>query len=445
MPTSPDPTPPKPGPPEPSPPKPSPQGPVLAVPGPALVAVIGAAAAGKRTFAGRHFPPDDVLTLPPSGMDPAGNATAQALGALEQAAGERLARGLSAVVVAPLVRPDDRRRLTALARAHDLPAIAIVLDLPRAALEARQATRPAGPVTPEGLTAQVAELRRTLPGLTREGFRHAWILRHPEDVQAAHVTRVPLPPDRRDRTGPFDFIGDVHGCHAELTELLAALGYSLRGDDVTPPPGRTAVFLGDLVDRGPDSAGVLRLVMGMVRSGAALAVRGNHDEKLARALDGRAVRLTHGLDVTLAQVNAAGDPFREDVRAFIAALGSHLVLDGGRVVAAHAGLPEAYHGRTGGRVLNFALYGDVDGTRDDAGLPVRRDWAAAYHGAALVVYGHTPHATPRRVNGTVNIDTGCAFGGHLTALRYPEGQLLSVPARATYATPPRPLPTPDAP
>ncbi|WP_309572846.1 AAA family ATPase [Deinococcus sp.] len=417
------------------------------VPSPALVVLIGASSAGKTTFATRHFRPDDVIGSDAwraqlSGNENDQSVTVAAFAALHHAASQRLARGLLTVIDATSVRPHDRQALVQLARAHDLPAVAIVLDLPRGVLEARHAARTDHPFGPDVTLRQHAELRRTQGGLTHEGFRRVWTLHSEVEVNAAQVTRAALRVDRRDLTDPFDVIGDVHGCLPELRELLARLGYVLDGNVVTPPADRTAVFLGDLVDRGPDSAGVLALVMGMVRVGTALCVPGNHEEKVARALDGKAVKVVHGLDVTLAQIGAAGDAFRREVRAFIGSLPSHLVLDGGRLVVAHAGLPEAYQGRTSGRVRSFALYGDVDGTRDELGFPVRRDWAAGYAGMPLVVYGHTPHTAPRWVGNTVNIDTGCAFGGALTALRYPERETLSVPAQAVYAALARPLPAP---
>ncbi|SEJ38183.1 protein phosphatase [Deinococcus reticulitermitis] len=397
-----------------------------------LVALIGAAGAGKSTFAARHFGAQEVLS---------GDVTQPgAFQSLLEQAGERLAHGRLTVLDAAAVRPEERRRMVALARAHDVEAVALVLDPPRALLEARYAEKERDfPAAVIG--QQYAELRRTQGGLNREGFGHAWVLRTPQEVEAARVTRAALPVNRRDLTGPFDLIGDVHGCLGELRALLLKLGYEVKGDQATPPPGRTAAFLGDLVDRGPDSAGVLRLVMNMVASGAALCVPGNHDEKLARALEGKKVQVLHGLDATLTGLEAAGPDFGAEVRTFLEGLPSHLVLDGGRLVAAHAGLPERYQGRESRRVRRFALYGDVDGRTDDLGLPVRGDWAAEYRGEALVVYGHTPVAQARRLNRTVNIDTGCAFGGALSALRYPELEVVSVPAHAQYAVASRPLPT----
>ncbi|MBZ9751247.1 polynucleotide kinase-phosphatase [Deinococcus sp. HMF7604] len=410
----------------------------------ALVALVGASSSGKSTFAAQHFGPSEVLSSDHfralvSGSEHTLDANAAAFDSLFYVAAKRLERGLLTVIDATSVRPDDRRRLVDLARAHDVLPVAIVLDLPRGVLEARHEARGDRPFNAAVIGRQQTELRRTLRGMGKEGFRHVWTLRTPEDVEAAQITRVPLYTNKKHLHGPFDFIGDVHGCLTELRELLAGLGYMLDGDQVTPPPGRTAIFVGDLVDRGPDSAGVLRLVMGMVASGAALCVPGNHDEKLKRALDGKAVKALHGLDATLAQLDEAGPEVRAQVRTFIDGLVSHLVLDGGKVVVAHAGLPEKYQGRSSGRVRSFALYGDVDGSTDDLGLPVRRDWAAEYRGAAHVVYGHTPVGQARWVNRTIDIDTGCAFGGALTALRYPEMELVSVPAHAQYAVPARPL------
>ena len=96
-------------------------------------------------------------------------------------------------------------------------------------------------------------------------------------------------------------------------------------------------------------------------------------------------------------------------------------------------------GRASGRVRDFALYGETTGETDDLGLPVRCDWAKDYRGRISVVYGHTPVPLPQWLNQTVNIDTGCVFGGKLTALRYPEREFVSVPAARTYSEPARPF------
>jgi calcineurin-like phosphoesterase family protein len=243
-----------------------------------------------------------------------------------------------------------------------------------------------------------------------------------------------------DLTGPFDIVGDVHGCYTELVDLLIKLGWTvdLIGAKATNPQGRQAVFLGDLVDRGPATPAVLRLAMNMVSSRVALCIPGNHENKLKRALDGRNVTMSHGLGESIEQLSHETPEFRTEVATFIEGLVSHAVLDGGSLVVAHAGLPEAMHGRSSDAVRSFALYGDTTGETDEFGLPVRYPWANDYRGRAAVVYGHTPVAEAVWINGTICIDTGCVFGGSLTALRWPERELVSVPARATYYEPTRP-------
>lgn len=243
------------------------------------------------------------------------------------------------------------------------------------------------------------------------------------------------PADLREEMGPFDVIGDVHGCADELHALLAELGYA----DGSHAEGRRVVFLGDLVDRGPDVVGVLRTAMEMVASGSALCLLGNHEAKLRRWLDGRNVKRAHGLDVSIAQLEAADGSFRDAVAAFIDARGYHHILDAGELVVAHGGLREDLHGQSSGRMRSFCLYGHTTGETDEFGLPVRGNWARDYGGAAAVVYGHTPVKTARWMNGTICIDTGCVFGGSLTALRWPERELRSVAARAMYCAPIRPL------
>lgn len=249
--------------------------------------------------------------------------------------------------------------------------------------------------------------------------------------------------ERREERGPFDIIGDIHGCAGELAELLERLGYvpadNGAADELSHPEGRRVIFLGDLVDRGPDSPGVLRRAMAMVASEQALCLPGNHDDKLLRKLRGRNVKVAHGLAETLAQLAAEPPEFAEQVVAFLASLPSHYVLDGGRLVVAHAGMPRPLQGRETPRARDFALYGETTGETDEHGLPVRVNWALRYRGRAAVVYGHTPVAEPRWLHNTINIDTGCVFGGRLTALRYPERELVAVPARRAYTISARPF------
>ncbi|WZH53828.1 MAG: polynucleotide kinase-phosphatase [Nocardioides alkalitolerans] len=425
----------------------------LGVPAAGLVLLVGASGSGKSTFAARHFAPTEVVSSDTCRAlvadDPEDqSATPDAFDLLQHLVGIRLRRGLLTVVDATNVQPDARAQLVSLARSHDLLVDAIVLKVPaRVAVDRHRASgRTFGRTPVERIVERHdRDLRRSLRGLRREGFRRVHVLDGVEEVDAAAVVRERSWNDRRELTGPFDLIGDVHGCVSELRTLLERLGWQLERDDTgravgaRHPEGRTAVFVGDLVDRGPDTPGVLRLVSGMVAAGTALCVAGNHEDKLVRALRGRQVKVAHGLEESLAQLAEEPDEFRERMTAFMDGLVAHYVLDEGRLVVAHAGLKEAYHGRSSRRVRAFALYGDTTGETDEFGLPVRYPWAQDYRGAATVVYGHTPVPTAEWVNGTICLDTGVVFGGALTALRYPERELVDVPAEREWYAPARPL------
>ncbi len=418
----------------------------VTIPDLCLVVLVGPSGAGKSTFAARHFAPSEVLSsdfcrLLVSDDENDQSATRSAFEVLGFIAGKRLEAGRLTVVDATSVQRDARAPLLALAREHHVLPVAIVLDVPERVCADRNAARPDRDLPAHAVRRQHQQLRRSLKGLEREGFRRVFVLRGAEETAAATVERERLWTDRRDEHGPFDFIGDVHGCADELVSLLTALGYQVADDRTSAahPAGRRAFFVGDLVDRGPDSPGVLRLAMGMVRDGTASCVPGNHENKLVRALRGRKVTVSHGLAQTLAQLEHEPDEFRAQVIDFIDGLVSHAVLDDGRCVVAHAGLPERLHNRSSGAVRSFALYGDTTGETDEYGLPVRYPWADDYRGSATVVYGHTPVPQAEWVNGTICIDTGCVFGGKLTALRYPERELVSVPAARTYYEPARPL------
>ncbi|MEU8912835.1 polynucleotide kinase-phosphatase [Streptomyces nigrescens] len=425
----------------------------LAVPDLSLVVLIGATGSGKSTFAARHFRPTEVLSSDfcrglVSDDENDQSASGDAFDVLHFIAGKRLAAGRLTVVDATNVQSEARAQLVRLAREHDVLPVAIVLDMPEQVCAARNAAR----ADRAGLPRRVIqrhqrELRRSLRHLEREGFRKVHVLRGPEEVESAEVVMERRFNDLRHLTGPFDIIGDIHGCRSELETLLGRLGYALVRDalgrpvDAAHPEGRTAVFVGDLVDRGPDSPGVLRLVMGMVGAGHALCVPGNHENKLGRYLKGRKVQHTHGLAETIEQLEKEDAAFRAEVGAFLQGLVSHYVLDGGGLVVCHAGLPEKYHGRTSGRVRSFALYGDTTGETDEFGLPVRYPWAEDYRGRAAVVYGHTPTPRATWLNNTLCLDTGCVFGGAMTALRWPERELVDVPAERVWYEPTKPLAT----
>jgi protein phosphatase len=289
------------------------------------------------------------------------------------------------------------------------------------------------------LKNQQNSLQRSIRDLQREGFRYIHVLKSQEEIDEVTIERQKLWTDRREETGPFDIIGDVHGCHTELIELLDALGWVPTNGSYAHPEGRKAIFLGDLVDRGPATPEVLRTVMSMVDEGQALCVPGNHDVKLMKALQGRSVTVSHGLAESLEQIDGEPPEFKKRVTEFVDALISHLMLDHGNLVVAHAGMNEKLMGRASARVRSFALFGETSGETDEYGLPVRYNWASDYRGKAMVAYGHTPVPDAEWVNNTICLDTGCVFGGKLTALRYPEKELVSVPARKMYYEPIRPL------
>ena len=423
----------------------------IEVPELALVALIGASGSGKSTLARKLFLRTEVLSsdffrglVSDDENDQA--ATHDAFEALYYMLDKRLARGKLTVVDATNVRAEDRKKLIEHARKYHCFAVAIVVSTPEKVCLERNSTRPDRNFGPHVVRRQILDLKRGLRSLEREGFRYVHILSHEEEVV---LRRVPLWNNKKDQTGPFDIFGDVHGCAGELRALMQQLGwerYALEnpespwGDECwRHPSGRRAIFLGDLVDRGPQVLDVLRIVRNMVTAGTAFCVAGNHDVKFVRWLRGKQVQIKHGLELSIAEVEPLPPGDRAKLASFLDGLVSHYVLDGGRLVVAHAGLREEMHGRGSGAVREFCLYGETTGETDEFGLPVRYNWAAEYRGKATVVYGHTPVPEPEWLNNTVNIDTGAVFGGKLTALRYPEREFFSIPAVKEYSAPIRPL------
>jgi polynucleotide kinase-phosphatase len=422
----------------------------LTIPELSLVVLIGPSGCGKSTFARKHFTATEVLSSDGfralvSDNENDQSATDDAFAALHYVAARRLARGHLTVIDATNVQPEARKPLVALAREYHVLPVAVVLDLPERVCHDRNRSRPNRDFGPHVVRNQKSQLHRSLRGLGREGFRHIHVLKTQDEVDAAVFERQPLWNNRKAERGPFDIIGDLHGCCDELETLFQQLGYAMNGDRVwAHPQGRRAIFVGDLVDRGPRIVDTLKTVMAMSQAGHALCVPGNHDIKLKRKLEGRDVTVSHGLDRTLAELDQEAPEFRAAVQQFIDALVSHYVFDEGRLVVAHAGMKEEMQGRGSAKVRDFALFGETTGETDEFGLPVRYNWASEYRGRASVVYGHTPVPEPEWLNRTINIDTGCVFGGRLTALRWPEKELVSVPALATYAEPARPFLVPSA-
>src|SRR5277367_1818280 len=420
----------------------------LTIPELSLVLLVGPSGCGKSSFGRKHFLPTEVISSDFCRGLVADNendqsATEDAFDLLDAIVRKRLARGKLTVIDATNVQPEARKTLIALAREYHVFAMAIVFDLPERLCQDRNVSRPDRQFGPHVVRNQLQQLRKSLRGLEREGIRYVFKLSTVEAVDSAVIQRQPLWNNRKSEHGPFDIVGDVHGCIDELLELLGTLGYLVEMRDgqyaVRPPEGRKLIFVGDLVDRGPGTPEVLRLVSSLVQAGQAFCVPGNHDIKLVKALRGRDVKLTHGLADSMRQLEKESSEFRQEMAKFLDGLISHYVFDDGKLVVAHAGLKESMQGRGSGAVREFALFGETTGETDEFGLPVRYNWAADYRGKALVVYGHTPVPEPLFLNNTVNIDTGCVFGGGLTALRYPEREIVSVKAHRTYYEPARPF------
>ncbi|MDR3612188.1 MAG: polynucleotide kinase-phosphatase [Candidatus Obscuribacterales bacterium] len=421
----------------------------ISVPELCLVALIGPSGSGKSSFGRKNFKPTEVISSDfCRGLvsDDENNqaCTKEAFELVYHIASKRLAAGRLTVIDATNVQPDDRKQLIETAKANDCLAIAIVFDLPEKLCYERNATRQDRNFGDHVIHKQHSAMRRSIRNLEREGFRHVYVFNSEEKVDSVEIDRERMFNDRKDDHGPFDIIGDIHGCADELSQLLEKLGYKSIDTEngaqtLRHPDGRKAVFLGDLVDRGPKTPDVLKIVMSMVNSGNAICVPGNHDIKLLKKLRGRDVRITHGLKESLDQLAKESEQFRQDVARFIDKLVSHIILDDGRLVVAHAGMKREYQGRASRRVRDFALFGETTGETDDHGYPVRYNWAQDYRGDAKVVYGHTSVAEPEWINRTVCIDTGCVFGGKLTALKYPENEFVFVEAAQVYYEPTKPF------
>jgi len=414
----------------------------IEIPEPAVVALVGVSGSGKSTFAKMHFKPTEVLSSDyfralVSDDENNQSVTHQAFDALFYIANKRLDLGLMTVIDATNVQKDARASILHLAREQNCFAVAIVLDIPEKVCRERNEKRSNRNFGRHVITHQAEQLRKSIRQLRKEGFRYVYILSNEEEAANAEIIRTPLWSNKKNETGPLDVIGDIHGCYDELCELLTGLGFQVDAANCTAmtPAGRKAVFLGDLCDRGPKNAETLRLVMNMVQAGDAFCVAGNHDVKLYKKLKGADVQLTHGLDRTIEQLQTQDDEFITRVKDFLDGLISHYVFDNGKLVVAHAGCKEKYQGRGSGRVRGFCLYGDTNGEIDEYGMPVRLPWANEYRGKALVLYGHIPAREVLNINNTVCIDTGCVFGGKLSAYRYPEGEIIQVKAKQEYYAP----------
>lgn len=233
----------------------------------------------------------------------------------------------------------------------------------------------------------------------------------------------------------IDIIGDIHGCYTEFQKLTERLGYTWT-NGIPVHPDRILGFVGDLTDRGPHSLKVIETVWRLWKTQKAWYVPGNHCNKLYRYFLGRNVKIAHGLETTVAELNnlsaQALNHYQKMFMELYENAPLYQVLDNGKLVIAHAGIKEEMIGKTNKAIKTFVLYGDITGEMLPDGMPVRRDWAKSYKGNAFIVYGHTPVVTPRKAGNTINIDTGAVFGGALTAFQYPEMTTVSIPSSMPF-------------
>lgn len=404
-----------------------------------LVLLVGASGSGKSHLAKRLFKQDEVLSsdyfrMLVSGDEADQGASEDAFECLYNIAQKRMNRRKLTVIDATNLSKWARKKALDFAKDNNCFCYAIALNLSEDICQQDNEMRQEKQFSKKIIRRQCEEFHHALKSLKKENFRKVFIFNSQDELNSLEIDRIPLWTDKSILHGPFDIIGDIHGCYQELCALLKKLGYLVNEKDfkAVPPQGRKAVFLGDLCDRGPANVAVLKLVMNMQANGQALCVPGNHDDKLSRYLDGKKVQVAHGLELTLAELEREDPSFKKKVKEFFHSLISHYLLDDGKLVVCHAGLPANLQGRSSGYVRDFCLYGDPSGLMDEYGLPERNDWAKDYNGSALVAYGHCPELETKIVNNSICLDSGCVFGGTLTSLRYPEMEIVSVPAEKEY-------------
>ncbi|MFZ5651156.1 MAG: AAA family ATPase [Bacillota bacterium] len=412
----------------------------LEIPKTSLVVLCGSAGCGKSSFAQRNFTPTQVVSSDHcramvSDDESDMSSSRSAFKVFKLIIDQRLMLGRLTVADSTALTAKARRELLALGKKHDFQVVLVVFNMPLSVCCAQNLSRPRK-VPRKVLESHRRLLNRTLKKVYHEDFDGIYVLDQ-HQKEAAGVEIKPLPVEIP-LSGPFDIIGDIHGCCDELEMLLGKLGYVRKNHAYIHPSGRLAVFTGDLGDRGPRCLDSIELVIDMVSSGSALYVPGNHCRKLHAYFQGRKIKISHGLERTLEELERAGQPKRESITGrFMEMYESsqpYLVLDGGRLVVSHAGIKEKMIGRLSKKIRHFCLFGDTTGEVTGEGLPVRRDWAAEYRGEALVVYGHTPVPMAEFRNNTIDIDQGCVAGGKLTALRYPEREIVQVEALDVYYT-----------
>ena len=336
---------------------------------------------------------------------------------------------------------NHRKNYLDMGRKYHVPVIALVLKVSKELLLERDGLRE-NPRGHKRVKEQYHWFKKSLSTIKDEGF-YAYYILTPEEM-GEWVVVVQKNPMEREVGKGLDFIGDVHACYEELMELVQLLGYTRSPDGLyRHPHGRKIVSLGDVMSRGPHSMDSLLFFKKHVNAGLAYMVDSNHGWKIARWLDGRKVMLMHGDEKVEEELNQYAkdhgnketNKLKDELRDFLIQLPSHLIFlqNGVRVVVAtHGGIKDHYIGKESKRIQNFCRYGDTDGF-DEEGRPIRKDWFNNHQSPEIIVWGHDPRPDAVMINNTINIDQGVVFGGKLTAFRYPEKKIISVPAKQKYA------------
>ncbi|MBI5779968.1 MAG: polynucleotide kinase-phosphatase [Planctomycetes bacterium] len=416
----------------------------IRIPELSLVVLVGSSGSGKSYFCQKHFKPTQIVSsdfcrgIISDDINNQG-VTPEAFELLNFIISKRADLRKLTVVDATSLRHEDRENLINLARRHHILPVAIVFDVNEKTCWARTQQRPDRDFGRHVVRTHNLLLKKTIRNIKREGFTGGLYILNEDEIDNAEIVFSPLFNNKRNESGPFDIIGDVHGCYDELIELVEKLGYRQENGLYKHPDNRKLIFVGDLTDRGPKIIETVNFVINHSINNLAYVVRGNHDKKFTNYLRGQNVRIDHGLEQTIAQLESLPEAerikFKEQYQKYERNVISHYIFDQGNLAVAHAGITEYFQGRGSAQITDFCLYGQTTGEIDGYGLPVRLDWSENYRGKALVVYGHIPVEEAEFANNTIDIDQGCVFGGRLTALRYPERELIYVEAKAQYYTP----------
>lgn len=416
---------------------------IFSVPIDALLVLVGPAGSGKTSFAEKHFDPTQTVSSDQCRAfvsdDPTRlEVSREAFDVMMNIMRHRLRLGKTTVADSTALNPQIRRQFIKLAKKHRRPVIAVLFDVSRDRClennESRDREVPEKAIYNHHERFQEQKERIQ----EEESFDEVFVV--DEETVDDVIVRMRNVNVQQDYDGALDIIGDVHGCLDELTSLLEKLGYERTEDGYAHPEKRKAVFLGDIANRGPNSLGTLALVMDMVSGGNAFYTPGNHCNILYQYfLDQyeKSDLSTEGVETTIEELEDLSEEeraeFRERFKNLYEMSPPYLVFHDGELVVTHAGIRERDIGKVNEEIAQFCLRGDTLEETTDQGYPIRRPWPLSYNGDSLVVYGHSPVEKATFVNGTINIDQGAVYGGYLTALQFPERELMHVKAQEDYS------------